>query len=179
VPFILPILPLVAWFMCPDRWRPLLGAAYLIATLVFLVVFWRSIQRELAALRGFGPANYAGEWLPGWTAKIFQSHFNALLERSGWRVLATDSMGENRVVSVLRKDRHIATVLALRPGAPVTAEDLAFLAKHRRQAGAARACVVSTDHKDLPAAWTTAEPETAYLRYKDFADLNAVLGFGD
>lgn len=179
MPFILPILPLVFWFMTPERWRWLLGIFYLLSSIIFGIFYWRGIQRDRVALEGFGPTGYGGEWPQTWPARVFQSHFNAWLERSGWRILATERLDEHKLYSLIRKDRYTAALLVLRPGLAASAADLELLVGRRREANAGRACLVIDEPGDLPPQWASVEPQTTYLLYRDLPELNTVLGFVD
>ncbi len=176
---ILPFTPILVWFIADESWHPALTILYSLIGGGLLIRYARRVRSELAQLRGFGPADYAGTWQPGWPAAIYLKQLKALLQRRGWRVLGGEALGADRIMLMVHKDRFTAPVLLVRPGAAVTPQDLTQLAEGRKAAHAQRACLISQDKKDLPPAWAQAEQETAYLRYADLADLNDVLGFGD
>jgi hypothetical protein len=179
IPLLLPFVPIVVWLITDESWHPYLAALYAVCFTIAVMLYARRVRRQLAPLRGFGPADYAGAWLSSWSETDYMGQIKALLERRGWRVISAEVAGRNRVLTQLHKDRFYATVLLVRPGVAVTDADVAMLAERRRASGAQRACLVSADAKDLPSSWAQAETQTAYLRYADLAELNDVVGFGD
>ena len=92
-----------------------------------LIRYARRVRSELAQLRGFGPADYAGTWQPGWPAAVYLKQLKALLQRRGWRVLGGQALGADRIMLMVHKDRFTAPVLLVRPGAAVTPQDLTQL----------------------------------------------------